>query len=207
MNDKLIESVCEKCPATQWGKKSICSVHNLHVGKIETCPEWDKTDIDQHDLHDDGHLSYKNLEPAMEWIQRTEDEIRDYSFSLREIDRIKGYLKSAGEGTVGAYGIEASLPRGKGVTSDKTNREVMKRERRWKRLKKLEESIQRVDRAAETITNDKERAVLECIMDGVRMNMIARHVGVSRTRLNEIKRELIKKMARAMYGEDRHNAC
>ncbi|MFE1630758.1 hypothetical protein ACFLFF_28855, partial [Brevibacillus reuszeri] len=193
---------------TQWGKKSFCSVHGLHAGKIESCPEWDKITVTQQGSNDDdGQLTYKNLEPAMEWVQRTEEEIRDYSFSLREIDRIKGILKDAGEGTVGAYGIDASLPKGKGTTSDKTHREAVKRERYWERLRRLEASIQRVDRGSETITDDKERAVLECIMDGVRMNMIARHVGVSRSYLNDIKRELIKKMARAMYGEDRHNAC
>lgn len=48
MND--IQKVCENCPATQWGKKSICSVHNLAVSKIEACPEWEEYIVSQQGL-------------------------------------------------------------------------------------------------------------------------------------------------------------
>lgn len=201
--DTLIENVCERCPGTCWGDKSICRVHDLHIGSIQQCQEWDKYMIDKQGLRDhDGQLALTDLEPAMEWLQRTEEEIRDYSFTIREINRLKTYLEDAGEGTVAAYGIDASQPKGKGSTGDKTHQEVAKRERYWKRLKSLEESVQRVERAMETIKHEKERAVLDCMIDGVRMNMIARHVGVSRSYLNDLKRDLIRKMAWAMYGED-----
>ena len=40
--DLLREMVCENCPATGWGKKALCQVHDRHVGKIQACPEWDK---------------------------------------------------------------------------------------------------------------------------------------------------------------------
>lgn len=206
LNKEQMRGICENCPATWWGKKSFCKAHDLHIGNIESCPEWDKATIEQQGLRDhNGQLALTDLEPALEWLQKTEEEIRDYSFSVREIERIKGYLQDAGEGTVGAYGIDAGQPKGQGSTSDKTHREVVKRERHWKRLKTLEESVRRVERAMETITNEKERSVLECIMDGVRINLIARHLGVSRTYLNKIWRELIKKMAWAMYGEEHKN--
>lgn len=39
-------------------------------------------------------------------------------------------------------------------------------------------------------------------MDGMRMNSIARHVGVSRQRLNEIKRDIVKRMARELYSDE-----
>ncbi|NRS17612.1 hypothetical protein HPY28_22305 [Brevibacillus sp. HB1.2] len=189
MKDKLIERVCEKCPATQWGKKSICSVHNLHVGKIETCPEWDEYIVSQRGLkYHDGQTAFADLEPAMEWLQRTEEELRDYPFMLREIDRLKGYLKDAGEGTVGAYGIDAFQPKGKGKNGDKTHAEVVRRERKWKRLSKLQEIVERIDQAVECITDEKEKTVLDAIMDGEKNNFIARQIGVSRQRYYEIKR-------------------
>ncbi|MGF9909398.1 hypothetical protein [Brevibacillus porteri] len=203
MNDKLIEKVCEKCPATQWGKKSICSVHNLHVGKIETCPEWDKYIVSQQGLKDhDGQIAFVDLEPAMEWLQRTEEELRDYHFMLREIDRLQGYLEDAGEGTVGAYGIDASQPKGKGKNGDKTHAEVVRRERKWKRLSKLQETVKRIDQAVEGITDEKEKTVLDAIMDGEKNNFIARQIGVSRQRYYEIKRSVIIKMVWLMYGND-----
>ncbi|WP_436713700.1 hypothetical protein [Brevibacillus formosus] len=50
--------------------------------------------------------------------------------------------------------------------------------------------------------DSKHRTVLECMMDGMRMNSIARHVGVSRQRLNEIKRDIVNRLARELYSEE-----
>lgn len=199
----LIEKVCGNCPATNWGQKSTCSIQNLHVGKVESCPEWDKYMADHQGLRNhDGQLAFTDLEPAMEWLQRTEEEIRDYSFMKREINRIKSYLEDAGEGTVGQYGIEMVMPRGKGTTGDKTHGEVARRERKWKRLKNLENTVFQIESAMNKLTDEKEIAVLECIFDGVRMNMIARHVGVSRQTFYDIYHLVIRKMAWEMYGKE-----
>lgn len=206
----LIENVCENCPATCWGQKSICNVHSLHVGKIESCPEWEKYSQKPSQPAKpssiDRPISGMDWEALSDMLIRTEEEIKDYAFNLREIERIRASLEEVGGGIVAAYGIETALPRGKGSTSDKTHREVARRERNQKRLVKLEESVQRVDRAVESIANERERVVLECIMDGVRMNVIAKHLGISRSHFHEIKRNLIKKMAMAMYGEDQLQA-
>ncbi|GED71193.1 hypothetical protein BRE01_48950 [Brevibacillus reuszeri] len=199
----LIEKVCEKCPATRWGQKAICSVHSLHIGEIECCPEWDKHMVNEQGLKEhDGQIAFMDLEPAMEWVQRTEEELRDYHFMLREIDRLQGYLEDAGEGTVGAYGIDASMPKGKGKNGDKTHAEVVRRERKWKRLEKLQDAVERIERAAESITDEKEKTVLDAIMDGEKNNFIARQIGVSRQRYYEIKRSVIIQMAWLMYGNN-----
>jgi hypothetical protein len=202
--DELIEKVCGQCPATLWGKKSICSVHNLHVGKINNCPEWDKYAAEQQGLREDdiGQLSFTDLEPAIEILQRTEDDIKDYRYILIEIDRIRRYLEDAGEGTVGQYGIEAGQPRGKGATSDKTHAEAVRRERKWRRLEKLQEAVERIHKAAETITDERERIVLEALLDGEKNYVIAKLLGLSQPRYYEIRRSVIIKMAWAMYGSD-----
>lgn len=150
--------------------------------------------------NEDGQLTWTDLEPAMEYVQRTEEELRDYYFMQREIERLKSYLQDAGEGTVGSYEENAGI-RAIGKNSDKTFNEVARRERKWKRLKKLESIVERIDRAAEKITDEKEVAVLEALMDGERNNVIARHLGVSRERYYEIKRNVIKKMAWLMFYE------
>lgn len=204
-----IEEVCENCPATCWGQKSICNVHNLHVGKIESCPEWEKfrsSPSQPVKQLSENQIEMTDWERLPDLLLRTEEELKDYSFHLREIERIKASLEEIGAGIVGAYGLEASLPKGKGKTSDKTHREVAKRERNQKRLLKLEESVQRVEKAMDMITNERERVVLECMMDGMRMNVIAKHIGISRSYFHEVKRAIIKKMALAMYGEDQLQA-
>ncbi|AYK09259.1 hypothetical protein [Brevibacillus laterosporus] len=199
----LIENVCAKCPATNWGQKSQCQVHGCHVGKVEQCPEWDKFLVSQQGFRDhDGQLAFTDLEPALEILQRTEEEIRDYKYMQVEIIRIQRYLKDAGDGTVAQYGIEAAMPKGKGITGDKTHAEVARRERKWKRLKKLQETIERIHLAAETIKNEQERLVLEALLDGERNNMIAKEIGVSRQRYYEIKRSVITSMTWKMYGKE-----
>lgn len=210
--DVLMEAVCEVCPATCWGKKAHCQVHDMHVGKIETCPEWDKYMQDQsrawssqakptvQRMKTDSFSHLSDPEPALDIVQKTEDEIRDYNYMLIEVDRIQRYLREAGEGMVGQYGIEAALPKGKGVTGDKTHAEVARRERKWKRLQNLQEKIERINRAVETIPGEQERLIVEALLDGDKNNLIAKEIGVSRQRYYEIKRSAVLKMARAMYG-------
>ncbi|MEK4343229.1 hypothetical protein NYE77_25075 [Brevibacillus sp. FSL L8-0710] len=197
----LIEKVCENCPATCWGKKAHCQVHDSHVGNIESCPEWDKFMVDHQGLKDHGgQLAFTDLEPALEILQRTEEEIRDYNYMQIEIIRIQRYLRDAGEGMVAQYGIEAAMPKGQGGTSDKTHAEVARRDRKWKRLQNLQDTIERIHGAAETITDEQERLVLEALLDGEKNSIIAKEIGVSRQRYYEIKRSVIVKMAWAMYG-------
>jgi FixJ family two-component response regulator len=75
-------------------------------------------------------------------------------------------------------------------------------ERQFKRKENLEEKVRKIEQALEQIEDERERTVLECIMDGERMNIIAKHVGVSRTRLNEIKRAIVIYAAKVLYPEE-----
>lgn len=203
--DQLREQVCEGCPATGWGKKAHCQVHDKHVGKVDSCPEWDKFLEGQQLQGKKQRLrsaAFSEWEPAAELVQRTEEEIRDYSYMQLEVVRIQRFLREAGEGMVGQYGLEASLPKGMGVYGDKTHAEVVRRERKWKRLQNLQEKIARIDEAVESIPDEQERLILEALLDGDKNSQIAKEIGISRQRYYEIKRSAVSKMARAMYGRE-----
>lgn len=210
MKDKLIERVCEKCPATHWGKKSICSVHNLHVGKIETCLEWDKYIIENQGLLDrSGQLAFINLEPALEVVQKVEEEIKDYHWMVKEVDRLRKEIDKAiisnpaiQQKLVATYGDAAGMPSGKGLRLTTLNIPEERYEKRIERMKSLENKVRQINEFAINLEDNKYRTVLECMMDGMRMNSIARHVGVSRQRLNEIKRDIVNRLARELYHEE-----
>ncbi|TQK74529.1 hypothetical protein FB479_101125 [Brevibacillus sp. AG162] len=210
MNDKLIEKVCEKCPATQWGKKSICGVHNLHVGKIETCPEWDKYIIENQGFLDrSGQLAYINLEPALEVVQKVEEEIKDYHWMVKEVERLRKEIDKAissnpsiQEKLVATYGDAAGMPSGKGLRLSTLTIPEERYEKRIERMKSLEEKVRQINDFANNLEDNKYRTVLECMVDGIRMNSIARHVGVSRQRLNEIKRGIVNRLAKELYSEE-----
>jgi DNA-binding NarL/FixJ family response regulator len=73
-------------------------------------------------------------------------------------------------------------------------------------LKQLEATVARIDAAAERLVDDRQRTILECIMEGERMNRIAQHIGVSRQRLHELKLELVRRLAEDIFGVGRQGA-
>jgi hypothetical protein len=201
---ELFESVCINCPGSLWGEKSICRIHNKSIGEVTSCEEWTKNSPLL--KINNGQVAYVDLEPALEIVQKTEEDLRSYHWMIKEIDRLDNQIRRAiqinGHGDsrlVAQYGVEATLPKGKGlklstmsICEEKYNRQV-------KRLENLEEKAMKINQALEAIEDDKERTVLECILDGERMNIIAKHVGVSRTRLNEIKRKIVIQAAKVLY--------
>jgi hypothetical protein len=197
----LLENVCANCPGTLRGKSTMCKIHNLHIGKVESCPEWEHHESPTLKDHD-GQLAWLDLEPAMEIVQTVEEDLRNYKWMPKRIKELRKGLEDAGEGLVRRYGLESSMPKPQGNTSDPINREVERRSRDWERLKKLESKIANIDNYVSSLNSERDREILQCILDGWKYKDIAFHVGVSRDTLNEIKKTLVKDMAWKFYGEE-----
>ncbi len=207
-NHVFLEEVCAKCPGSQWGKSAMCRIHDMHIGKVQSCPEWKGHQaIAQEEEHQE-QIAWIDLEPAMEYIEKTWEDLTAYHWMIKEIERLKRDLDKVtitapeGSALVAQYGIEATLPKGKGKKVAYLSVSEERYEKKLQRMKHLEEKVRRIQEAADKITCEKERAVIECILDGERMNFIARHVGISRQYLNEIRRKLIKKMAWELYSDE-----
>lgn len=78
---------------------------------------------------------------------------------------------------------------------------------RLKRLHDLQNKIQLIDAAVETITDAQEKAVLECLLDEKKIKTIAFIVGISRTRLYEIKCSIVIKLAWALFEREEGQAA
>ncbi|MDR7318896.1 hypothetical protein [Brevibacillus nitrificans] len=203
----LIEAVCEGCAGTCWGAKSICRIHNLHVGKITECPEWDKAIANQQGFKEkNGQLAFTDIKPALEWIQKTEEAIKGYRSMRNKANRIRKELDrvlvTSGHSNSGVaqYGDAASLPKGKGLKLSQLIIPEDEYERKVRRLKELESNIKDIDKAASTINNPQEKILIESLLDGEQMNITATIIGVSRTRAYEIRDVVICKMAWELYG-------
>ncbi|TMV48103.1 hypothetical protein FE783_19310 [Paenibacillus mesophilus] len=196
------DEVCGRCPGSLWGAKSICRVHQRSIGEIEACPQWEvkESRASYHVRDSDRHVI------RTEQMELVEEELKDYPWMVREIERLRGILEEVGSGLTGVYGLDGALPRGKGGHADSVHREAQKREKYWNRMKQLEEKVTRIDSAAERLRDDRQRTILECIMEGQRMNRIAQHIGVSRQRLHELKLELVRLLAEDIFGDDRKGA-
>jgi hypothetical protein len=196
-----LENVCTNCPGTLRGQTTICKMHSLHIGKVESCPEWDHHDSPTLKDHD-GQLAFLDLEPAIEVVQKVEEDLRNYKWMPKRIKELRKGLEDAGEGLVRQYGLESSMPKPQGNISDPINREVQLRMRDWDRLKKLESKIANIDHYVDNLSNERDREIIHCILDGWKYKDIACHVGISRTTIDEIKKALVKDMAWKIYGEE-----
>lgn len=207
-NQYFRETICINCPGTKWGEKSMCQVHTLHIGNIESCPEWNQQESPEFKNHD-GQLAWLDLKPAMELVQNVDEDLKNYHWITSEIIRLENSILkkeqlqgSFGGGSLTAqYGLEATLPKAQG-TRILTEFEVNEIEKMVKRKQKLESRVYRIEKASIKIKDEKERTLLDCILDGMRMKDIAIHFSLSRTRLNEIKISLVNTLAWAIYENE-----
>lgn len=203
-----LENVCVNCPGTLRGQTTICKVQSVHIGKIESCPEWEHHESPTLKDHD-GQLAWLDLKPAMEIVQNVDEDLKNYHWITSEIIRLENSIwkkeqlqGSFGGGSLTAqYGLEATLPKAQG-TRILTDFEVNEIEKMVKRKQKLESRVYRIEKASIKIKDEKERTLLDCILDGMRMKDIAIHFGISRTRLNEIKISLVNTLAWEIYEYD-----
>ncbi|UOY92885.1 hypothetical protein MUG87_01705 [Ectobacillus sp. JY-23] len=193
--------ICIECPGSQWGDSSFCSVHQEKIQQVQSCPQWEEKLFKEKD----GQLSMHDPEQIMDIIQRTEEDVRDYRWMTKEIDKLEADLNNPEihNKLTAKWGIEAVMPNGKGQRSSVNEKRY---KRQMERLERLQEKVGRINKAAEKITEERKLTVLECMLDGVKMNMIAKHVGVSRQTLNEIRREIITSLATDIYREELEKA-
>jgi DNA-binding NarL/FixJ family response regulator len=148
-----------------------------------------------------GVDSMDRLDVMIEAVQRAEQDLRDYRWMA---DRVaEHYARNRDEDIQAAtakYGIEATMPRGSGV-SDPVVREVQKRMREFERIRRFEEKLKRIDEAVAKITDERVRAVAEALMDGERLYMIAQQIGVSRSTAYELRKQVVRHLALALYSE------
>lgn len=121
--------------------------------------------------------------------------LRDYRWMINEIQRQRKLLEDAGENITAQYGIEASLPKGKGQHSDPIFREVVRRVKKSRWVENLERKILFIQSRVDRITDERERAVLECILDGMSMKAISRHMGLSVRHIQRIKNSIVEQMS------------
>lgn len=147
----------------------------------------------------------------MKTFHDIEDALRNYHWMVREISRLREELNSAQPNVTASYGVEASMPKGNGTT-DKTLGEVVRRDRRFKTLKKFEKKVMFVEEYSTCIKDDREIAVLNCMLDGMSIVAISQHMGFSERKVYMIKDDIVKKMLKnaenaGFAGILRPNVC
>ena len=126
--------------------------------------------------------------------KQIETWIRDYRWMVREIVRLRQILEDAGDNLTQQYGVESSMPKPKGKVNDPIYMEAMRRERQWKRVERLEWKVGFVQEQMERITDERERTVLDCLLDGMSIAAVSRHMGISERNVYILRDRIVDKM-------------
>lgn len=124
-----------------------------------------------------------------------EQALRDYRWMINEIKRQRELLNDVNPSVTAQGGIESSLPKAKGVTGDPVAMEVIRREKMTRWVQKLERKVLFIQERMKVITDEREKAVLNCMLDGMSMRAISKHMGLSERHVFRIKDSIVQQMA------------
>ncbi|MGE8207822.1 helix-turn-helix transcriptional regulator [Heyndrickxia sp. NPDC080065] len=103
-------------------------------------------------------------------------------------------MKDAGEGLTAQYGIEATLPKPQGVTSDPVYKETVRREKRYKKIAQYEEKVQVIQDHMYLISNERESEVLYWLLEGKSYRWIALHMGLSHSHIRRLRENIVDQL-------------
>ena len=136
-----------------------------------------------------------------------ENALRDYAWMINEIKRQRELLRDAGTNIVAQSGLESSMPKGQGQTSDPVAMEVIRRDKASKWMQKLEQKVLFIQERIPIIQDEREKAVLQCMLDGMSMIAIGRHMGLSRRHVYNIKESIIAQFAHYSHKSTIDKQC
>lgn len=139
--------------------------------------------------------------------KQIEQALRDYNWMINEIKRQRELLSHIGGNVVAQGGIESVMPKPQGETSDPVALEIIRRDKASKWVQKLEDKVLFIQRHMKNITNERERAVLECLLDGMSMLAIGKHMGLSERHIRRLKDSIVSKMSEMPNKPNKSNSC
>lgn len=117
--------------------------------------------------------------------------LRDYHWLVKEVGRIKKELNITESVGVASYSDE---PRGDSGPSNPVESEVIRREQKYDRMRKYLKRVDFINEKSNNIKDEREKVILDCILDGMRMSAIASHLNISRHTTNQIRDIIVVKL-------------
>lgn len=127
--------------------------------------------------------------------KQVESALRDYNWMINEIKRQRDLMGYQGGNLVAQSGVESVMPKAQGRISDPVALEVVRRDKASRWVQKLEEKVLFIQKRMSVITDEREKVVLECMLDGIGISSISQHMGLSRRQIYNIKASIVYKIA------------
>ncbi|MGG3662078.1 helix-turn-helix transcriptional regulator [Bacillus gobiensis] len=137
--------------------------------------------------------------------QQIEKILKDYSWMINSIKILRDSMKDAGEGLTAQYGIESVQPKPQGTTSDPVYREVVRREKRFKKVAHYEEKVKVIQDRLPAIKEEREIEVLHWLLEGKSYRWIGAHMGLSFSHIKRIRDSIVDQLADVTNGTNGTN--
>jgi DNA-binding NarL/FixJ family response regulator len=120
--------------------------------------------------------------------------LRDYRMMVNQIMLLNHELNRTDFKGVAQYGTESTLPTGQGIVSKALESEVIRRSEKSERMIDYANKVQFINQNRHKITDEREKVVLDCLLDGMTLNAIARHLGSYRNQISKIQDSIVDKI-------------
>ncbi|MFC5541545.1 helix-turn-helix transcriptional regulator [Ureibacillus suwonensis] len=125
--------------------------------------------------------------------EKLDQWIKDYRWMINTVEQLQMEFGYKGA-KIAQYGIEATLPKASGQTSDVVFAEVVRRNKHLKRINEYIYKIQEVQKRVDKVTEPREAEVLYWLLEGKSMRWIGQHMALSHVSIKNIKESIIESM-------------
>jgi len=120
--------------------------------------------------------------------------LKNYHWMVKEIKRIDQYLNETDFKGTAQYGLEATLPKPQGIVGKALENEVIRRTMKSKRMNRYIHEVNFLNERIHVITDEREKVVLDCLLDGMGTTAIGHHLQTTRKQVNDIRENIVKKL-------------
>lgn len=106
--------------------------------------------------------------------------IQNYSWTIREIDRLYNSLRFTDFKSVEAPN-DSLVSLKEQYVSNPIAGELMRKNAKSKRLARMEADVLFIQQNMSKVTDEKQKTILECMLDGMTPMEVVRHMGIGRT--------------------------
>ena len=117
--------------------------------------------------------------------------IKEYQMNVKIVAKLrKEYIEDVCGASIAQYGIEATLPKPQGQTSDPILREVQRLMKQDTVIAKYEAKVRYIQNRWDRITDEKQAMIFNMVLSGVAYDKIAKTVELSAQRIHQIINEI-----------------
>jgi DNA-directed RNA polymerase specialized sigma24 family protein len=121
--------------------------------------------------------------------------LKDYHWKVKEIKRIDDHLEDTDFKGVAQYGTEAAMPTGQGIVSKALENEILRRSKKSERLMEYIKEVNYINQRLHLVSDDKQKVILDCMLDGMSITAISKHMGFSRSHVHKIQDAIVNSLA------------